>query len=57
MKINRDIINFKVLSQELTGSETKIRKQNTAEKYSEDVDELLELIETWAKWKRKKYKK
>lgn len=56
-KDKKDILNFKYLSKELTGSETKVRKNNTAEKYVEDIDELIDLIEVWLKWKRPKYNK
>lgn len=51
----KDIINFKALSRELTGSEEKIRKNGTAEKYVKDVQELEDMINLWLSWKRSKH--
>ena len=51
----KEIINFKALSEAVTGSKTKIRKNNTSEKYQEDVNELLQLVELWVKWKQAKH--
>ena len=52
----KDIINFKALSEAVTGSKTKIRKNNTSEKYADDVAELVDMIELWVKWKREKHR-
>lgn len=54
---SRDIINYKALSEELTGSSRKITKENTAAKYVDDIEELKDMIELWLKWKRQKYSK
>lgn len=55
--MTKDIINFKALSKELTGSETKVRKNNTSDKYVDDIKELEDLIDLWLKWKQPKYRR
>lgn len=57
MSKTRDIINFKALSEVVTGSPRKITKKDTAEKYADDVQELIDLIDTWLKWKQAKHNK
>ena len=50
-----DILNFKAISAILTGKEDRIRKSAMANKYSEDIQELYDYVETWIKRKQGKY--
>lgn len=51
----KNIINYKALSEELTGSKTKVRRNGTAEKYADDIQELVDMIDLWLKWKKVKH--
>ena len=46
----KDIINWKQLSIELSGSDNSIRKNNVPKKHKAKIDKLLKLIELWRKW-------
>lgn len=50
-----DILNFKAISTVLTGKEDRVRKSAMADKYSEDIQELFDYVETWIKRKQGKY--
>ena len=51
-------INFKAISEELTGQTQKIRQTDTAQKYVDILDNLDDFIEIWLKQSRKQlYKK
>ncbi len=50
-----DILNFKAISAILTGKEDRIRKSAMANKYSEDIQELYDYVETWIKRKDRKF--
>jgi len=50
-----DILNFKAISAILTGKEDRIRKSAMANKYSEDIQELYDYVETWIKRKDGKF--
>ena len=51
-------INFKAISEELTGQPQKIRQTDTAQKYVDILDNLDDFIEIWLKQSRKQlYKK
>ena len=53
----KKIINYKALSEVLTGFPRRITKDNTAAKYADDIQELYDMIELWLTWKRSKHSK
>lgn len=46
----KDLINWKRLSIELSGSDNTIRKNQIPKKYKAKIDRLLKLLELWQKW-------
>ena len=46
----KDLINWKQLSIELSGSDNSIRKNQIPKKYKAKIDRLLKLLELWQKW-------
>lgn len=48
--MSKDLIKWKQLSIELSGSDNSIRKNNIPKKYKAKVDRLLKLLELWKKW-------
>lgn len=52
MKYSR-FINFKAISEELTGQPQKIRQTGTAGKYIDILDNLDDFIEIWVKQSKK----
>ena len=48
--ISKDLINWKALSIELSGSDNSIRKNQIPKKYKAKIDRLFKLIELWQKW-------
>ena len=48
--MSKDLINWKQISIELSGSDNSIRKNNTPKKYKAKIDRLLKLLELWQKW-------
>ena len=46
------LINFKALSEELTGSKTKITESRTAEKYTQVLNNLDDFINIWLRQSR-----
>lgn len=52
MNINnpKDLINWKQVSIELSGSDNSIRKNQIPKKYKAKVNRLLKLLELWQKW-------
>ena len=46
----KDLINWKALSIELSGSDNSIRKNQIPKKYKAKIDRLLKLLELWQKW-------
>ena len=51
------LINFKAISEELTGQPQKIRQTDTARKYVDILDNLDDFIEIWIKQSRKQLEK
>lgn len=51
------LINFQALSEELTGSKTKITESRTAEKYTQVLNNIDDFIEIWLKQSRKQLEK
>jgi hypothetical protein len=47
---SKELINWKQVSIELSGSDNSIRKNNIPKKHKEKIDRLLKLIELWQKW-------
>lgn len=45
----KDLINWRQVSIELSGSDNSIRKNNIPKKYKAKIDRLLKLIELWQK--------
>ena len=54
---NKDLINFKALSKELTRSETKVKGTNTAGKYEEVIEDLDKFLDLWLDIARSKLEK
>ena len=54
---HKDLINFKALSKEITGSDRKIRPNKTANKYIEQLQDLDELLEAWIKCTKRRFNK
>lgn len=48
--MSKDLINWKQLSIELSGSDNSIRKNQIPKKYEAKVNRLLKLLELWQKW-------
>ena len=48
--MSKDLINWKQISIELSGSDNAIRKNQIPKKYKAKIDRLLNLIELWRKW-------
>ncbi len=46
------LINFQALSEELTGSKTKITESRTAEKYTQVLNNLDDFINIWLRQSR-----
>lgn len=46
----KDLINWKQVSIELSGSDNSIRKNQIPKKYEAKVNRLLKLLELWQKW-------
>ena len=46
------LINFQALSEELTGSKTKITESRTAEKYTQVLNNLDDFINIWIRQSR-----
>ncbi len=46
----KDLINWKQLSIELSGSDNSIRKNQIPKKYEQKINRLLKLLELWLKW-------
>lgn len=46
----KDLINWKQISIELSGSDNSIRKNQIPKKYEAKVNRLLKLLELWQKW-------
>lgn len=46
------LINFQALSEELTGSKTKITESRTAEKYTQALNNLDDFINIWLRQSR-----
>jgi len=47
---SRNLINWKQLSIELSGSDNSIRKNQIPKKYKAKIDRLFKLLELWKKW-------
>lgn len=47
---SKDLINWKQVSIELSGSDNSIRKNQIPKKYKAKINRLLKLIELWQKW-------
>ena len=47
---NKDLINWKRLSIELSGNDNSIRKNQVPKKYQAKINRLLKLLELWKKW-------
>mgnify|MGYP003646414448 FL=1 len=47
---SKDLINWKQVSIELSGSDNSIRKNQIPKKYKAKIDRLLKLLELWQKW-------
>jgi len=47
---SKDLINWKQISIELSGSNNSIRKNQIPKKYKAKIDRLLKLLELWQKW-------
>ena len=47
---SKELINWKQLSIELSGSDNSIRKNQIPKKYKAKIDRLLKLLELWQKW-------
>jgi len=47
---SKELINWKQVSIELSGSDNSIRKNNIPKKHKPKIDRLLKLIELWQKW-------
>lgn len=45
----KDLINWRQVSIELSGSDNSIRKNNIPKKYKAKIDRLLKLLELWQK--------
>ena len=45
----KDLINWRQVSIELSGSDNSIRKNNIPKKYKAKIDRLLKLVELWQK--------
>lgn len=50
-------INFKAISEELTGQPQKIRQTGTAQKYVDILDNLDDFIDIWLKQSRRQLNK
>lgn len=50
-------INFKAISEELTGQPQKIRQTDTAQKYVDILDNLDDFIDIWLKQSKKQLNK
>ncbi len=50
-------INFKAISEELTGQPQKIRQTGTAQKYVDILDNLDDFIDIWLKQSKKQLEK
>lgn len=46
----KDLINWKQVSIELSGSDNPIRKNQIPKKYKAKVNRLLKSLELWQKW-------
>jgi len=46
----KNLINWKALSIELSGSDNSIRKNQIPKKHKAKIDRLLKLLELWRKW-------
>lgn len=46
----KDLINWRQVSIELSGSDNSIRKNKIPKKYKAKIDRLLKLLELWQKW-------
>lgn len=44
------MINFRELSAQITGEPTRIKQQDTAERYQHDINALEELLTAWIKF-------
>lgn len=53
---HKKIINFYALSEELTGSKTRVKPVGTANKYRDSLEELDLLIDAWLKWTKQRLK-
>lgn len=57
MSNTKDIINYKALSEIITGQPRRITKEDTAKRYADDVQQLIDMIDTWVKWNVLKHHK
>ena len=48
--MSKELINWKQLSIELSGSDNSIRKNHIPKKYKAKIDRFLKLVELWRKW-------
>lgn len=48
--MSKNLINWKQVSIELSGSDNSIRKNQIPKKYKRKIDRLLKFIELWQKW-------
>ena len=48
--MSKDLINWKQISIELSGSDNAIRKNQIPKKYQCKIDRLLKFLELWLKW-------
>lgn len=48
--MSKELINWKQLSIELSGSDNSIRKNQVPKKYERRINRLLKFIEIWKKW-------
>ena len=51
--MSKNLINWKQVSIELSGSDNAIRKNQIPKKYESKINRLLKLIELWTKWIKK----
>jgi len=48
--MSKELINWKQLSIELSGSDNAIRKNQIPKKYKVKIDRLLRILKLWYKW-------
>jgi hypothetical protein len=49
-----NLINFQALSEEITGSKRKIKQSSTADKYTQILEELNEVLELYIKQSKRR---